>query len=78
MMRRVSTNGNFAHASALQAKQCQRYVTDNVATPSLQSKKLGLTIFAKLSTVLTRGIPLTEHECKELFRQYCQDNKAKV
>ena len=72
---------------ALQAKQetttlqqCQKHVTDHVAMPSLQPKKLGLTTSAKLSMeslTLIRHIremvcPLTEHESKELCRQYCR------
>ena len=89
----ASTKGNSEHAFALQAtqetttsKQCQKYVTDCVAMPSLQHKKLGLTLSlsANLSMVHLAASthqpdtcakwfpPLTEHESTELFHQYCR------
>ena len=47
----ASTKGNSEHVFVLQAtqetttsKQCQKHVTDCVAMPSLQHKKLGLTL----------------------------------
>ena len=67
------------------SKRCQKSVMDRVATHSSRHKKLASIICAKLSmddhacgidtlTNHVRGMvfPLTEHESKELFRQYCR------
>ena len=88
----VSMNGNSALDFALLVKlvintlkQCQKSVTDCVATHPSRHKKLASIVCVKLIDGISRGIdtliqhvrkerlfPLTEHESKELFRQYCR------
>ena len=50
-------------------KQCQRYVTDDVAMPSLQLKKLGLSLSAKIVNGTSRGIDTLNRHMREMVFQ---------